>query len=122
LSEEALQIAEERREAKSKGEKEGYTQLNADLQRIGRRDKNAFFKEHCKEIEENNGRGMTRDLFRKIGDTKGTFHTKMGTIKKRNSKHLIEAEEIKKRWQEIQENCTKKILMTQITTMVWSLT
>ena len=97
LSDEALQIAEERREAKSKGEKEGYTQLNADLQRIGRRDKNAFFKEHCKEIEENNGRGMTRDLFRKIGDTKGIFHTKMGTIKDRNGTDLTEAEDIKKR-------------------------
>ena len=91
MSEEALQIAEERREAKSKGEKEGYTQLNADLQRIGRRDKNAFFKEHCKEIEENNGRGKTRDLFRKIGDTKRKFHVRIGIRKDRKGKDLTEA-------------------------------
>ena len=92
LSEEALQIAVKRREVKSKGEKERYTHLIAEFQRIARRDKKAFHSDQCKEIEENNRMGKTRDLFRKIGDTKGTFHTKMGTIKKRNSKHLKEAD------------------------------
>ena len=104
----ALQIAKERREAKSKGERERYTQLNAEFQRIARRDKKAFFNEQCKEIKENNGRGMTRYLFKKIEDIKGTFHAKMGTIKDRNSKHLIEAEEIKRRWQEYTEKLYKK--------------
>ena len=86
-----------RREAKSKGEKERYTHLNAEFQRIARRDKKAFLSDQCKEIEENNRMGKTRDLFKKIRDTKGTFHAKMGTIKDRNSMHLTEAEDIKKR-------------------------
>ena len=96
LSEEALQIAEKRREAKSKGEKESYTHLNAEFQRIARRDKKAFLSDQCKEIEENNRIGKTRDLFRKIQDAKGIFHAKMGTIKDRNSVDLTEAEDIKK--------------------------
>ena len=100
LSEEALQIAVKRREVKSKGEKERYTHLNAELQRITRRDKNAFLSDQCKEIEENNRMGKTRDLFKKIRDTKGTFHAKMGSIKDRNGTDLTEAEDIKKRWQE----------------------
>ena len=100
LSEEALQIAEKRREAKSKGEKERYTHLNSEFQRIASRDKKAFFSDQCKEIEENNRIGRTRDIFKKIRDTKGTFHAKMGTIKDRNSMGLTEAEDIKKRWQE----------------------
>ena len=100
LSEEALHIAEEKREAKSKGERESYTQLNADFQRTARRDKNTFFSEQCKEIEENKRMGKTRDLFRKIGAIKGTFHAKMGTIKHRNGKDLRAAEETKKRWPE----------------------
>ena len=99
LSEEALQIAVKRREAKSQGEKERYKHLNAEFQRIARRDKKAFLSNHCKEIEEKNRMGKTRDLFKKIRDTKGTFHAKMGTIKDRNSMDLTEAEEIKKRWQ-----------------------
>jgi len=97
LPEEALQIAEKRREAKNKGEKEKYTHLNAEFQRIARRDKKAFLSYQCKEIEENNRVGKTRDLFNKIGDTKGTFHAKMGTIKDRNGMDLTEAEDIKKR-------------------------
>ena len=100
LSEEALHTAEEKREAKSKGEWESYTQLNADCQRTARRDKNTFFSEQCKEIEENKRMGKTRDLFRKIGAIKGTFHAKMGTIKHRNGKDLRAAEETKKRWPE----------------------
>ena len=96
---EALQIAEKRREAKSKGEKERYTHLNAEFQRIARRDKKAFLSDQCKEIEENNRIGKTRNLFKKIRDTKGKFHAKMGTIKDRNSKDLTSAAEIKKRWQ-----------------------
>ena len=97
LSEEALKIAEKRREAKGKGEKERYTHLNAEFQRITRRDKKAFLSDQCKEIEENNRMGKTRDLFKKIRDTKGTYHATMGTIKDRNSMDLTEAEEIKKR-------------------------
>ena len=97
LSEESLQIAERRREAKGKGEKERYTHLNAEFQRIARRDKKAFVSDQCKEIGENNRIGKTRDLFKKIRDTKGTFHAKMGTIKERNSKDLTETEEINKR-------------------------
>ena len=89
-----------RREAKSKGEKERYTHLNAEFQRITRRDKKAFLSDQCKEIEENNRMGKTRDLFKIIRDTKGTFHAKMGSIKDRNGMDLREAEEIKKRWQE----------------------
>ena len=97
LSGEALQIAEKRKEMKSKGEKERYTHLNAQFQRIARRDKKAFLGDQCKEIEENNKMGKTRDLFKKIGDTKGTFHAKMGSIKDRNLVDLTEAENIKKR-------------------------
>ena len=96
LSEEALQIAEKRIDAKGKGEKERYTQLNAEFQRIARRDKKAFLSDHCKEIEENNRMGKTRDLFKKIRDTKGTFHAKMGTVKDRNGMDIAEAEDIKK--------------------------
>jgi len=103
LSEEGLQIAVKRREAKSKGEKERYTHLNAEFQRIARRDKKAFFSDQWKGIEENNRMGKTRDLFKKIRDTKGTFHAKMGTIKDRNGTDLTEAEGIKKRWQEYTE-------------------
>ena len=98
LSEEALQIAVKRREAKSKGEKERYTHLNAEFQRIARRDKKAFLSDQCKEIEENNRMGKTGDLFKKIGDTKGTFHAMIGSIKDRNGRDLTEAEDIKKRW------------------------
>ena len=98
LSGEALKIAVKRREAKSKGEKERYKHLNAEFQRIARRDKNAFFSEQCKEIEENNRVGKTRDLFKKIRGTKGTFHAKMGSIKDRTCMDLTEAEDIKKRW------------------------
>jgi len=96
-SEEALQIAVKRREAKGKGEKERYTHLNAEFQRIPKRDKKAFLSDQCKEIEENNRVGKTRDLFKKIRDTKGTFHAKMGSIKDRNGMDLTEAEDIKKR-------------------------
>ena len=92
--------------------------MNAEFQRIARRDKKAFFSDQCEEIEENNRMGKARDLFKKIRDTKGTFHAKMGTIKDRNSMDLAEAEDIKKRWQEYMEDYTKKILMTQITMMV----
>ena len=100
LSEEALQIAVKRREVKSKGEKERYTHLNAEFQRIARRDKKAFLSDQCKEIEENNKMGRKRDLVKKIRDTKGTFHAKMGTIKDRNGLDLTEVEDIK-RWQEL---------------------
>ena len=147
LSGEALQIAVKRREAKSKGEKERYSHLNAEFQRIARKDKKAFLSDQCKEIEENTRMGKTRDLFKKIRDTKGTFHAKKGSIKDRNGMDLIEAENIKKRWQEYTElykkdlhnpdnhdsvithlepdkggkntqNCTKKIFTTQIIMMV----
>ena len=97
LSEEAVQIAEKRREVKGKGEKERYIHMNAEFQRIARRDNQAFLSDQCKEIEENNRRGKTRDLFKKIRDTKGTFHAKMGTIKDRHGMDLTEAEDIKKR-------------------------
>ena len=110
LSEEALQIAVKRREAKSKGEKKRYTHLNAELQKIAKRDKKAFLRDQCKEIEENNSIGKTRDLFKKIRDTKGTFDAKMGTIKDRNGMDLTEAEDIKKRWQEYTEKLYKKEL------------
>ena len=103
MSEEALQIAEERRKGKGKGEKERYTQLNAEFQRIARRDKKVFLNEQCKEVEENNRMEKTRDLFKKIRDTKGTFHAKMCTIKDRKDKDLTEPKEIKKRWQEYTE-------------------
>src|SRR5574339_386297 len=108
LSEEALQIAVKRREGKSKGEKKRYKHLNAEFQRIARRDKKAFFSIQCKEIEENNRMGKTRDLFKKIRNTKGTFYAKMGTIKGRNGMDLTEAEDIKKRWQEYTEELYKK--------------
>ena len=98
LSEEALQIAVKRREAKSKGEKERYEHLNAEFQRTASRDKKAFLRDQCREIEKNNRRGKTRDLFKKIRDTKGTFHAKMGSIKDRNGMDLTEAEDINKRW------------------------
>ena len=107
-----------RREVKSKGEKERYKYLNAEFQRIARKGEKAFFSDQCKEIEENNRMGKTRDLFKKIRDTKGTFHAKMGSIKGRNGMDLTEAEDIKKRWQEY----TEELYMTQIITMVWSLT
>ena len=100
LSEESLQIALKRRQEKSKGEKERYKHLNAEFQRIARRDKEVFLSDQCKEIEENNRMGKTRDLFKKIRDTKGIFHAKMGSIKSRNCMNLIEAVDIKKRWQE----------------------
>ena len=109
LSEEALQIAVKRREAKSKGEKERYKHLNAEFQRIARREKKAFLSDQCKEIEENNRMGKTRDHFKKIRDIKGTFHAKMGLIKDRNGMDLTEAEYIK-RWQEYTEELGKKDL------------
>ena len=110
LSEEALQITLKRREAKSKGEKERYTHLNAEFQRIVRRDKKAFLSNQCKEIKENNRMRKTRDLFKKIRDTKGTFHAKMGSIKDRNAMDLTEADDTKKRWQEYTEELYKKDL------------
>ena len=110
---EALQIAVKRREEKSKGEKERYTQLNGECQRIARRDKKAFLSNQCKEIEENNRMGKTSDLFKKMRDTKGTFHAKMGSIKDRNVRDLTEAENIKKRWQEYTEDLYKKHLRDQ---------
>ena len=110
LSEEALQIAEKRREANGRGEKERYTHLNAEFQRIARRVKKAFLSDQCKEIEESNRMGKTRDLFKKMRDTKGTFHAKMGSIKGRNGIDLTEAEDIKKRWQEYTEELYKKDL------------
>ena len=114
--EETLQIAEKRR---GKEENQRYNHLNADFQRIARRDKKAFLSEQYKEIEENNRMGKTKDLFKKTRDTKGTFHAKMGSIKSRNGKDLTEAEDIKKRWQEYTEELyQKKIFTTQITTMV----
>ena len=106
----------ERRKAKSKGEKERYIHLNAEFQSIARRDKKAFLSCQCKEIEEKNRMG-NRDLFKKIRDTKGTFHAKMGTIKDRNGMELTEAEDIKKRWQQYTEELYKNVLMTRITIM-----
>ena len=103
LSEEALQIAVKRRQAKSKGEKERYIHLNAEFQRTARRDKKSFLRDQCKETEENNRMGKTRDLFKTIRDTKGTFHAKMGTTKDSNGMDLTEAQDIKKRWQEYTE-------------------
>ena len=110
LSEEALQIAMKRREVKGEGEKERYTHLNAEFQRIARRDKKAFLSDQCKEIEENNRMGKTRDLFKKIRDPKGIFHAKISSIKDRNGMDLTEAEDIKKRWQEYTEEVYKKRL------------
>ena len=118
LSEEALQIAVKRREVKSRGEKERYSHLNAEFQRIARRAKKAFLSDQDKEIEENNRMGKTRDLFKKIRDTKGTFHAKMGSIKDRNGMDLREAEDIKKRWQEYTKELYKKDLDAHIITMV----
>ena len=112
------QIAVKRREAKSQGEKKRHKHLNAEFQRIARRDKKDFFSDQCKEIEENNRMGKIRDIFKKIRDNKGTFHAKMGTIKYRNGMDLTEAEDIKKRWQEYTEELYKKIFMTRIITMV----
>ena len=117
LSEEALHIAV-KREVKSKGENERYTHLNAEVQGISRRDKKALLSYQCKEIEENNRMGKTRDLFKKIRDTKGTFHAKMGSIKDRNGMDLAEAEDIKKGSKNTQKNCTKKIFTTKIIMMV----
>ena len=110
LSGEALQIPVKRREVKNKGKKERYTHFNAEFQKIVRRDKKAFLSDQCKEIEEKNRMGTTRDLFKKIRDTKGTFHAKMGLIKDRNGMNLTEAEDIKKRWQEYTEELYKKDL------------
>ena len=107
-----------KREVKSKGEKERYKHLNAEFQRIARRDKKAFLSDKCKETEGNNRMGKARDLFKKIRDTKGTFHAKMGSIKDRNGMHLTEAEDIKNRWQEYTEELCKKSFTTQIITMV----
>ena len=108
MSQEALQIAVNRKEVKGKGEKERYTQLNAEFQRIARRKKKAFLSNQCKEIEESNRIGRTRDFFKKIRSTKGIFHAKMGTIKDRNGMDLREAEDVKKRWQEYTEELYKK--------------
>ena len=113
MSEEALQIVVKRREVKSKGEKQRYKHLNAEFQRIARRDKKAFLSNKCKEIEENNRMRKTRDHVKKIRDTKGTFHAKIGSIKDRNGMDLTEAENIKKRWQEIMEELYKKDLHDQ---------
>ena len=110
MSKEALQIAVKTRETKNKGEKERYTHSNAEFQRIARRDKKAFLSDHCKEIGENNKMGKTRDLFKKIRDTKGKFQAKMGSIKDRNGMDLTEAEDIKKRWQEYTEELYRKDL------------
>ena len=118
MSEEALQIAVKRNKAKSKGEKERYSYLNAEFQRIEKRYKKAFLSEQCKEIEENNRMGKTRDLFKKIRDTKGTFHGKMGLIKDRNGMEQTETEDIKKRWQDYTKELYKKIFMTELNTMV----
>ena len=116
-SEKASQTAVKRREVKGEGEKERYAHLNAEFQRVARREK-AFLRDQCKEIEENNGMGKTRDLFMKITDTKGTFHAKMGSIKDKNGLDLIEAEDIKKRWQEYTEELYKKSFTTHIIMMV----
>ena len=106
----------------NKGERKRYTQLKAEFQRRARRYKKAFFNEQCKEIEENNIMGKTRDLFKKIGDTKGTFHAKMGPIKDRNSKDLMRQKRLRRGGKNTQKNYTKKALMTGISTMVWSFT
>ena len=113
MSEEALQIAVKRRQVKGKGEKERYTHLNAEFQRIARLDKKAFLDNQCKEIDENNRMGKTRDLLKKIGNIKGTFHPEMGTIKDRNGKDLVETKEIKKRWHKYTEELYKKDLHDQ---------
>ena len=122
MSEEALKIAEQRRDVKCTGEKERYTHLNAEFQRRARRDKKAFLSDQWKEIEESNRIGKTRDLFKTIRDTKGTLHANTGTIKDRKAMDLTEAEDMKKRWQEYTKELYKKDLHDQITTMVSSLT
>ena len=122
MTEEGLQIAVKRREGKSKGEKERYKHLNAEFQRIARRGKKAFLRDQCKEIEENSRMGKTRVLFKKIRDTKGIFHAKMGTKKDRNGMDLTEAEILRKGGKNTCKSYTKKILITQITMMVRSLT
>ena len=113
-----MQITVDRRKAKSKGGKERYKHLNVEFQRIARRDKKAFLRDQCKEIEENNRMGKTRDLFKKIRDAKGTFHAKMGSIKDRNGMDLTEAEDIKKRWQEYTEELYKRDLHDPDSTVV----
>ena len=118
LIEKFLQIAEKRREAKGKGERERYIHLNAELQRIARGEKKALLSDQCKEIEENNRMGKARDLFKKIRDNKGTFYTKIGSIKDRNDMDLTEVEDIKKRWQEHRRAIRRKIFTTQIITTV----
>ena len=118
LFEEALQKAVKGREAKSKGEKDGYTHSNAEFQKIARRNKKDFLSDQCKEIEENNKMGKTRDLFKNIRDTKGTFHSKMGSIKDRNGMDLTEAEDLRRGAKNTQKNCTKKSFTTKIITMV----
>ena len=121
LSEEALQIAVERKEVKGKGERERYTQLNAEFQRIARRDKKDFLSEQCKEIEENNRMANTRDLFKKIRDTKGTFHVRMSMKKDRNGMDLTE-KRLRRGGKKKQKNSSRKVLMTRITMRVWPLT
>ena len=118
LSMEALQIAVKRRDVKNKGDKERYKHLNAEFQRIAGRDKKAFFRDKCKEIEENNRMGKTRDLFKKIRDTEGTFHATMGSIKDRNGTDLKKQKVLRRGGKNTQKNCTKKIFTTQIITMV----
>ena len=118
LSEEAIKIAMKRRKVKGKGEKERYIHLNAEIQRIARTDKKAFLSGQCKEIEENNRMRKTTDLFKKIRDSKGTFHAKMGTIKDRNCMDLAEEEHIKRSGKDTQKNYTKRVFMTQIIMMV----
>ena len=122
MSEEVLQIAVNRREVKGKGERERYTHLNAQFQKIARRDKKAFLSDQCKEIEEDNRLGQARDLFKKIRDTKGTFHAKMVSIKDRNGMDLKKQKILRRGGKNTQKNCTKKIFMTWIITMVCSLT
>ena len=118
MTKEALQIAVNRREAKRKGEKERYTHLNAEFQRIARKVKKAFLIDWCKEIEENNITGKIRDLFKKIRNTKGIFHAKIGSIKDRNGMDLTESEDIRRGGKNTQKNCIKKVFMTQIIMMV----
>ena len=122
LSEEALEIAEKRRETKGKGEKERYTHLNVEFQTKARKDKKAFLGDQCKEMEKNSRMGKTRDLFKKIRDTKGIFCAQVGTKMNRNDMDITEAEDIRNRWQEYTEKLYEKIFMTHITRMVWSFT
>ena len=122
LSEEPLQIAVKRREARSKGERERYTKLNAEFQRITRRNKKVIFCEQCKEIKENTRMGKTRDLFKKIGDIKGIINVRMGMIKYRNGKDLTEQKRFRRGDKNAQNNYTKKVLMTQVTMVVRSVT